>query len=739
MKKSLIACLLLAGMTLSVLFAFPTVVSAKEGSEMLKNGNFASGNRAWSFWTQDAASGSVEVVRDGGADGSGCLKITNQTAVASSLYQYAKCRQDKTYIMTCDVRTENVAGGTGFCLGLAAYDNQHNNIGEMVSNSVFGTTDWQTLTFIFKITNNPSEVTVGPRMWFASGAAYIDNVSLREVTEEPAVSTTYDLTLSGTANRHTVDALGCEWDPKLLLPVNRNHGITDEDLDFIKDRMQTMGLQAVRMMVTPDWFEKTNDNDDPFLADPSGFDMKTDEMRCLFAYLKVCNELGVRVTLTWWGAPAGHWLACENIGDWIGAPNNADEMAENISYLLQYVRETLGYSCIKELIIQNEPSYSFRTNGGAVDFDLYVTCYKTMRQRLNDMGMEDIVLVGSDDSQSYGWYCQAVEALKDVCGKFDSHNYAWSYDMPYLDLQVQGFVSSRTALAGDIPFYLGEFGDGSTVGAYFAASTETYGRGLYVASTVVNAFKAGAAGASYWPLHDVYYYQGSVEPGTGAGDNGGLMGMGLIGYKKDGAWSFRPTYYAYGLLCTYMPYGSQVYNITGSTDNLVDTVAVKTPDGRWSLLAVNRSGAEQTLNISTGSAIGTALTRYLFTEGALPSDGSMIAASGRVEPTDGVYTVTVPAYSFAVLSSVGMSEDDMTVETESESQNQSASEPADTASPATNPPAKPGDVIAGIDTGSDVRQRGCQSSVTGAVGGAVLLTAAGMAAAAGKRKKHGKD
>lgn len=542
----------------------------------------------------------------------------------------------------------------------------------------------------------------------------------------PSVSSTYDLTLSGTANRHTVNALGCEWDPKLLLPVNRNHGVTDEDLDFIKGRMQALGVQAVRMMVTPDWFEKQNDNDDPFTANPDGFDMDNDEMNCLFAYLKVCEELGVRVTLTWWGAPAGHWLAHPNIGDWIGAPNDAEEMAENISYLLQYIRKTLGYNCVKELIIQNEPSYSFHVEGGAVDLDLYVACYKAMYKRLNDMGMGDIVLVGADDAQNFGWFCSAVEALRDVCGKFNSHNYAWSYNHPFLDVVSQEFVSVRTALAGDTPFFLGEFGDGSGIGAYYAASTETYGRGLYIASVVVNSFKAGAAGASYWPLHDVYYYQGSVEPGTGAGDNGGLMGMGLIGYKKDGAWSFRPSYYAYGLLCNYIPFGSQLYNITGDTDHVVDTIAAKTPDGRWSVIAVNRSGAEQTLNISTGEAVGTMLNRYLFTESALPTDGTMIAASGRVAPADGVYSFTVPANSFVVLSSIGMSEQDMTVETATETE--TATEPPVSAT-------EPETADSVSDAATEATSGGCKSSFAGAAAIPALLTTVGAGVAAGKRKK----
>ena len=726
MKRTLTACLLLAGLTLSLLLAFPTPASARETRTILKNGDFSASEKYWNFWTQDPANGKSKLVKDGGKDGSAGMKITNSQAVASSLGQFANCRQGKTYIMSCDVRTENVIGGTGFCLGLATYDSQGTNLGEQVSSSVFGTTDWQTVTFIFTITNNPAQVNVGARLWFSTGTAYVDNITLKEIIEMPSVSSTYDFTLSETANRHTVNSLGCEGDPKLLLPVNRNHGVTDEDLDFIKGRMQALGVQAVRMMVTPDWFEKQNDNDDPFTANPDGFDMDNDEMNCLFAYLKVCEELGVRVTLTWWGAPAGHWLAHPNIGDWIGAPNDAEEMGENISYLLQYIRKTLGYNCVKELIIQNEPSYSFHVEGGAVDFDLYVACYKAMYKRLNDMGMGDIVLVGADDAQNFGWFCSAVEALRGVCGKFNSHNYAWSYNHPFLDVVSQEFVSVRTALAGDTPFFLGEFGDGSGIGAYYAASTETYGRGLYIASVVVNSFKAGAAGASYWPLHDVYYYQGSVEPGTGAGDNGGLMGMGLIGYKKDGAWSFRPSYYAYGLLCNYIPFGSQLYNITGDTDHVVDTMAAKTPDGRWSVIAVNRSGAEQTLNISTGEAVGTMLNRYLFTESALPTDGTMIAASGRVAPADGVYSFTVPANSFVVLSSIGMSEQDMTVETATETE------------PATEPPVsatEPETADSVSDTATEATSGGCKSSFAGAAAIPALLTTAGAGVATSKRKK----
>ncbi len=673
--KRLLAASLCIGLLASVL----VIPSAAKEKNMFTNGNFEKGIRGWQTWSSDPAAGTVSISSDGGVDGSSCAVITNAKAIPTSLFQNVECKKGVKYLLTCDIKYENVSsedGGLGVCLGTSFYNAAGENVGEGLSSSYFGTSDWRTISYAFELDEDPARFAIGPRLWVSTGTVYVDNLCLFEISDKPAENGTYDLALSDTPNRHTVDALGVEWDPKLLLPVNQKHGITEEDLALIKDRMETLGLQAVRMMITPDWFEKANDNDDPQVANAAGFDLDNDEMKSVFAQLKICEELGVRVTLTWWGAPSDSWLACENIGDWIGAPNNLDEMAENISYLLGYIRNELKYDCVKELILQNEPSYSFKVDGGRVDFDYYVEYYKTVRDRLKADGMEDIVLVGADDSQHYGWYYESATALSDICGKFDSHNYAWSYDTPYLDVFVQEFVSARTSVSGDIPFYLGEFGDGSTQGAYVAGSTDTYGRGLYIASVLVNAFKAGAAGASYWPLHDIYYYEN-----TAGGDNGGLMSMGLMGFKQDGVWSYRPSYYAYGLLCNAIPYGSEIYDITGDTNHCVDAVAVKTPEGRWSIIAVNRTNVAQDLHISA-PAIGTVLQLSALTAGTLPTEGNMVVPEATVAPENGVYSVALPNESIVVLSNIGMSEDDMLVTQPAESETVPA-DAADSTSTAT--------------------------------------------------------
>lgn len=616
---------------------------------MFKNGNFEKRLNDWLTWSNDPASCKVEYAKGEGVDGSGAARLTNNAPVANSIFQYAAMQYGKTYIMQADVKYENVSSeGGGLILGMTMYDANANNIGEMTSASHYGTSNgWVTLNFIFTVTNeNAVAVNAGPRLWFCTGTALVDNVTITELTNigADAESGTFDLAVSETPNKFSTIGLGAEWDPKLLLPVNKERGVTDEDLELIKQRMDEMGLQCVRMMIMPEWFEPQNDDADPKAADFANFCWDSEEAKCTLAYLKVCQELGVDVMLTWWGAAAGDWLSYPDCGDWLSAPNDLDEMAENIVTVLRYVKEQMGYDCVKGVILQNEPSYSFKVSGGVVDFDYYVQYYKTVDARMSEAGLDDIMLIGADDAQSLGWYCRAYDELKDVCDMFDSHTYSWSYDTSYLDDLIGEFVHGRTDYSTEKPFFFGEFGDGSAQGAYAAASTETYGRGLFVASMAVNSLACGASGLSYWPLHDVYYYYNET-----GGDNYGLMSMGMIGYKTDGEWSYRPTYYAWGLLCNYIPKGSTVYPVTGENGNLIDALCVKAPDGSYSLIAVNRSAAEQVVNIST-DMFDCEMDSYLFAEDKLPSDGSQIASDGKVTASDGVYSITLPAYSFRVLN-----------------------------------------------------------------------------------------
>ena len=214
------------------------------------------------------------------------------------------------------------------------------------------------------------------------------------------------------------------------------------------------------------------------------------------------------------------------------------------------------------------------------------------------------------------------------------------------------------------------------------------------------------------------------------------METGLIGYKKDGAWKYRPSYYAWGLICNYIPFGSEVYRVTGETDDLIDCIAVKTPEGKWSFITVNRSDAEQTVKINTPAAENMNL--YLFSEASLPTDNTneMIPATKAVAAKDGGYTVTLPAWSFTVLSNV----DEVTLPAEGETapaetdpnpETTPADEvPTDTAPTESAPTASEG-------TAPETRpseKKGCSSTIT--LTGGLLTTAIAGAALILRKKKE---
>lgn len=649
-----------ASVIVAVLFAAVIAAGASDsngGENMIKNGNFEKGKNKnaadWATWNNGAKGDTETAYIDGkGRDGSNCVEIKSYAPIASNFNQYADMQAGKTYKISGWIKTEGISDeGQGAGFAYAGYISNDEWFCEAYTDGLHGDNDWTYVEKIFTIPNEVERTVVAARIWFSTGTARFDSVELIEFDLEAiaAKSGTRRFTLSDTANKFPINGFGCEWDPKLLFYPNTDRGVDRDDIALIKKRIGLLNIHRFRIMVLPDWFEPVNDNDDPFDTDMDNFlfDGKgnSDEMSSLWQYLDICEESGVKVTLTWWGARNDTWLSYSTDRLWLSAPNNLDEMAENISALLRYALNVKKYTCVDSLILQNEPDYSFVVADGSVGFDYYVQYYKTVYERLKADGLGDkIELIGSDDANNLGWYKKCVGALSGYVTKFNSHWYSWSADDFNVGKTIRDYTKQHTEIS-DKPFFLGEFGDGTTVGAYTTLSVDTYERGLFLAVSAVNTLKAGSTGSLYWPLHDVYYYAGDPNDGS----NGGLMKMGLFAYKDDGNWRVRPTYHAWGLVCNYMLPGSLVYDVTGE-DEVAEAVAAKTPDGKWTILAVNRSDAGQTIEIEAAATIGAELQFILYDKDSVTLSDTIIAPSGIVAPQGDVYTFKMPAKSFAVLT-----------------------------------------------------------------------------------------
>jgi hypothetical protein len=135
---------------------------------------------------------------------------------------------------------------------------------------------------------------------------------------------------------------------------------------------------------------------------------------------------------------------------------------------------------------------------------------------------------------------------------------------------------------------------------------------------------------------------------------------------------------------------------------------------------------------------------YLFSESALPTDNTneMIPATKAIAAKDGGYTVTVPAYSFTVLSNVdeitlpveGETAPTETAPTETEPTPETT--PADEAPKDTTPtestPAAPEGTAP--DT-QPTEKKGCGSAVT-VTGGLLAATIAGAVLTLWKKKEN---
>ena len=81
-------------------------------------------------------------------------------------------------------------------------------------------------------------------------------------------------------------------------------------------------------------------------ADKLRLTFNSPEMQSLYKQLDMAQKLGIHVNLTLWGAHISHFLSGHNRGNWVVAPYDYQEWAENFSILIRHLLLTKHYTCI---------------------------------------------------------------------------------------------------------------------------------------------------------------------------------------------------------------------------------------------------------------------------------------------------------------------------------------------------------------------------------------------------------
>ena len=230
-----------------------------------------------------------------------------------------------------------------------------------------------------------------------------------EPTDEPEVLEGFEncsiITIPTEALPKTLDGLGDEWDPHFWRSMNKKK-ITEDDWTLVPERAKYLGIDKCRVWCMPSWYEKRNDNNDPNVIDWNSktVNFETADFKALVRQLDFCESAGIEVTLTVWGCETSYFLACKNTGDWVTAPNNIEEYAENISMLVQYLKNTKGYKCVTGLTLMNEPNLAWKVDGGAIDQNHYIETCKADRDKRYRKACPSYYLADADECKEDA-YC----------------------------------------------------------------------------------------------------------------------------------------------------------------------------------------------------------------------------------------------------------------------------------------------------------------------------------------------
>lgn len=477
-------------------------------------------------------------------------------------------------------------------------------------------------------------------------------------------SSCYDVRTPLSSTGVNLEGLGVELDPHFIAQnVTRNDGATLDDWqNIVVRRVEMMNIQRFRVMLLPHWWEPVNDNSDPQVADPNGFTFDTPEMRSVYAVLDLAQKTGASVTLVVWGCPAHcsfinedtpsqgqrHFLCNKNGTNWVTAPEDNEEFAENFSVVVKHLIEDKGYTCVKEITPFNEP------DGNVCESEQYIQIAKALDRRFRKDGIRDKVRFNlSDNTDCRRFFLkECADNLADCADMFNSHTYMCGYESP--NSYAFGWEKDNIDVVRKTgkPHFVGEFGSNLCVGASRQTDINWYKRGVLITRNCLNFLNAGAVGASYWSLIDQYYNRDASYDA--------MQQLGLWRYKKcvyQGAdaegceedYQPRPNYYAYSLLTRFVRKGDSVYPLDLQNEYAVGS-AFRSADGKWTYVFAN--GSEDDLefklfNINDERLADCDIYRYM--EQDLPEDDSMISPSGVLKASGKSYKVTLPAQSVLLL------------------------------------------------------------------------------------------
>lgn len=444
---------------------------------------------------------------------------------------------------------------------------------------------------------------------------------------------------------------GVQWDPYILDYGKGKVEISDADWQKLYARLDYMRPAFIRMMQNTEWQLRDG------VFDPLyGFD----HLKHLLDY---CQSRRVTVMFGDWGGLM--------VDPQAGTIN--ETLLAHVADYMKFLLEEKGYDCIKYYNLINEPNGSWSTTRG--DYELWARAMKQLYGEFERVGIEDrLTLVGPDAAiwspDESWWVSRTRDELGDMVGLYDIHTYpskatinsgeysriiaSYKAQVPEGHQIVMGEIGIKFVAPEDAAFNEENIRRANACPHASKSDSQMFVHdvmyGTDMADALFQTINNGFSGSIVWMLDDAMHTNESP-------DKLKIWGFwNILGDEYFGAGEeiVRPWYYAWSLLCRYLPAGSD-FNLVKLSSGTCGVKAISAVVGQQRTVALVNVGKEmQTVQVSGEMKIPHArIFRYgegLFeTEGdhtILPQDKEI-----RVDLNRGI-RIDLPGESLVVITNV---------------------------------------------------------------------------------------
>ena len=425
---------------------------------------------------------------------------------------------------------------------------------------------------------------------------------------------TYDCTVSIDASSFVSTGYignGVQWDP---YEVN---DISEADWQKLYNRLDFMKPQFIRMM-----HNISEKSENGVLINESGLDHLTH-------LLDYCQSRDITVMFGDWGGS----LADPEKG------TINETLLRNVAAYLDFLINKKGYDCIKYYNLVNEPNGDWSQTKG--NYTLWSRAVRYFWDEATKLGLDRKIKMAAPDiaiwtAEETFWVSNTVRDFPEATGIYDIHTYPSKVTVnsgeyteiikAYKDVSAPG----SKIVMGEIGFKYREPEDA----AYQAenlkraenlahASIEDsqmfvydYMYGTDMADAVFQTINAGFSGCVAWMLDDAMHFK---EPGKLK-----IWGFwNIFGDERYGAEQekVRPWFYAWSLLCSYLPKGTDFYTVNVSGMDGVKAIGA-VYEGKRTIAVVNVAKEERKVNITAKDfADMDKVRKYVYGEGLFTITG----------------------------------------------------------------------------------------------------------------------